>query len=156
MNEECDRPNRSAAKLIKAGLILIGLVLLIALFTPMRGAEQDRLRQATLPEPTFQVLTAEVILSGSTLVIVNRSDMDWTDLVLRINSKVTPEGFTAHLSKLNAGERGYLPAGEFADAHAMRFNPFTHKMTDIVIGAWTKKGRGVYIGVFPKYTHADS
>ena len=93
-------------------------------------------------------LNATVIFNGTQFVIANRDSFDWTNVKLEINSKTFSSGYTLRTSIIEAGETYTVGAMQFAKSDGERFNPFTHKATNLSVWCDTPKGKGFYYGTW--------
>jgi len=97
---------------------------------------------ATVTPPPYRLpLNVTIDSTDTKFRIHNHSDFAWTNCTFSLNEKSGGGGYYVQIATVSAKKWIVLEAMQFANDGGKRFNPFTHKATELNMQCDTPDGR---------------
>src|SRR6266516_5022302 len=110
----------------------------------------------TFPCTTSSILKAYVRFTGTQFLIINKSQFDWANIHIEINTDssqnhhlrgtIDPTAFVLTVSTINSGEAYPIEVTQFRREDGTKLDPVTTRPENIKIWSDTPHGRGFWYG----------
>lgn len=113
-------------KFLRIAAILLGIIVITFIVIAVSDSTEGK-----LPD-----MNAKVEFDGQQFRIGNENSFDWTNVKFRLNSD-----YELRASRINAQSEYTVGIMQFTKSDGEVFNPFTHKVVNVIISAYTPDDR---------------